>query len=35
MYAKTMKAFDHYALTFFVALAATPFLAVAAAGFIR
>ena len=35
MYAKTMKAFDHFALTFFVVLAATPLLAVAAGGMIR
>lgn len=35
MFAKTMKTFDRFALTFFVALAATPVLAVAAAGMIR
>ena len=34
MYAKTMKAFDHFALSFFIVLAATPLLAVAAHGFI-
>jgi hypothetical protein len=35
MFANLMKAFDRVALTYFVALAITPMLAVAAAGVIR
>ena len=35
MYAKLMKTFDRVALTYFLALAITPMLAVAAAGAIR
>jgi hypothetical protein len=35
MYAKLMKTFDHVAITYFVALAITPMLALAATGAIR